>query len=144
MHTHDKNIEFVLFPLSPLFTRKKISLLSLINNIGEEKLLSMTLSTEQRKIFSFAFAFLSSCFFPQNNLLFTPKINLRHHFDWILIQRKESMELKLEINTTCEEIFVSSPFRPDSREPTMCIKVLVSKFNIKTMWLLNKTSKNAK
>lgn len=45
---------------------------------------------------------------------------------------------------TCEDIFVSKPLRPDSREPTRCINVFVSKFNIKVMWLLNKTSKNAK
>lgn len=38
----------------------------------------------------------------------------------------------------------TKPLRPDSREPTICMKVFVSKFNKKIKWLLNRTSKNAK
>ena len=45
---------------------------------------------------------------------------------------------------TCDEIFVSRPLRPDSREPAICMKVFVSRFNTKTMWLLHRTSTNAK
>ena len=52
--------------------------------------------------------------------------------------------LKRDIKHTCDEIFVSKPLRPDSRDPTICLKVFVSKFNIKMMWLLKRTSKNAK
>jgi len=48
------------------------------------------------------------------------------------------------VTITCDEILVSNPLSPDSREPTICIKVFVSKFNTKVMWLLNKTSKKAK
>lgn len=48
------------------------------------------------------------------------------------------------LGRTCVEMPVSRPLRPDSRDPIMRIKVLVSRFSTKAIWLLNKTSRKAK
>lgn len=48
------------------------------------------------------------------------------------------------VTQTCEDIPESRPLRPDSSEPTMCVKVRVSRLNVKRIWLLNRTSTNAK
>lgn len=50
----------------------------------------------------------------------------------------------LDTVLTCDEMLVSNPLSPDSREPTRCIKVAVSNFNMKVIWLAHKTSTNPK
>jgi hypothetical protein len=45
---------------------------------------------------------------------------------------------------TWDAMPVSKPFKPDSRELAICIKVLESRFKIKAIWLLNRMSTYAK
>lgn len=64
-------------------------------------------------------------------------------FPNFLHDRKAKMTIENKI-PTCDKIFASSPPRPDSRDPTIYLELLVSRFKTKAIWLFKRTSRNAK